>query len=189
MELKHKTIWLHNMGLKHKHLTAQCGIEAQKTIGFTIWVWSKRHLAAQYGIEARTKGLPNIRLERKTIGCTIWDWITKRVAAEYGIEAQNVWLHNMDWSTNIWLQNIGLKLAYDQGQVRINYSLPESMPVTVRVFDVLGRPVKALFEGYQTLGNHQHIFESRQARLSAGIYVVSVQAGRQVFSQKMKAGF
>jgi uncharacterized protein (DUF1501 family) len=102
---------------------------------------------------------------------------------ELGLECNAVSTYNPG------VQNIGLKLAYDQGQVRINYSLPESMPVTVRVFDVLGRPVKTLFEGYQTLGNHQHIFESRQARLSAGIYVVSVQAGRQVFSQKMKAGF
>lgn len=87
------------------------------------------------------------------------------------------------------LKNIGLKLAYDQGQVIISYELPESMPVTVQVFDVLGRPVKKLFEGYQSFGNHQHVFESRQARIAAGIYVVSVRAGRQVFSQKMKAGF
>ena len=87
------------------------------------------------------------------------------------------------------VRNIGLKLAYNQGEVIISYDLPESMPVTVYVFDVLGRPVKKLFEGYQTFGTHQHVFQSRQARIAAGIYVVSVQAGDQIFSQKMKAGF
>ncbi len=76
-------------------------------------------------------------------------------------------------------------LSYEGGQVGIHYILPESMRVKVQVFNLAGQPVATLFEGYQPAGQHRHTFHTDSARLAAGYYICSIQAGRQVFSRKM----
>jgi len=78
------------------------------------------------------------------------------------------------------------KALYGNGEVIIQYTLPESMPITVRIFDILGKPVTTLFDGFQMAGEHRVSFRNMQARLAAGIYVYSIQAGQQVYSQKIR---
>ncbi len=75
---------------------------------------------------------------------------------------------------------------YGNGEVTIEYQLTESMPVTVQIFDILGRPVETLFQGNQLPGTHRHVFRSRNARLVTGIYIYVIQAGRQRYSQKIR---
>ena len=76
--------------------------------------------------------------------------------------------------------------TYEGGQVGIYYILPEGMPVQVQIFNMLGQPVATLFNGYQPAGQHRHVFHADRARITAGYYVYSIQAGRQVFSQKLR---
>ncbi|MCO6489536.1 MAG: DUF1501 domain-containing protein [Phaeodactylibacter sp.] len=76
-------------------------------------------------------------------------------------------------------------LSYEGGQVGIHYVLPAGMRVKVQVFNLAGQPVATLFDGYQAAGQHRHVFRTDSARLAAGYYVCSIQAGRQVFSKKM----
>ncbi|GJM34930.1 MAG: hypothetical protein DHS20C18_39310 [Saprospiraceae bacterium] len=78
------------------------------------------------------------------------------------------------------------RALYGAGEVTIEYTLPDSMPVTVQIFDILGRPVETLFQGNQLPGTYRYSFRSREARLSTGIYVYSIQAGRQRYSQKIR---
>lgn len=78
------------------------------------------------------------------------------------------------------------KALYGQGEVIIQYTLPEAMPVAVRIFDILGKPVATLSDGYQMPGEHRVSFRNPQARLAAGIYVYSIQAGRHIYSQKIR---
>lgn len=81
---------------------------------------------------------------------------------------------------------ISHRAIYGNGEVTIEYTLTESMPVTVQVFDMLGRPVDKLFEGHQTPGTYQVVYKTNQARLAAGIYVYSIKAGKGIYSQKIR---
>lgn len=78
------------------------------------------------------------------------------------------------------------RALYDQGRVVIEYTLPESMPVKVQIFDILGRPVETLFEGYQMSGTHRHNFQTWGNRLTSGIYVYHITAGRRAYSNKIR---
>lgn len=78
------------------------------------------------------------------------------------------------------------RALYDQGRIVVEYTLPESMPVKVQIFDILGRPVETLFEGYQMAGTHRHSFQTWGNRISSGIYVYHIMAGRRAYSNKIR---
>ena len=82
--------------------------------------------------------------------------------------------------------NIKHWASYSEGQVDIHYTIPESMPITVQIFNILGQPVETLFDGYQMAGQHQHTFRTRNARLAGGHYIYSIRSGRQIYSQKIQ---
>lgn len=76
--------------------------------------------------------------------------------------------------------------SYQEGQIMIHYTLPESMPVTVQIFNILGQPVETLYNGHQMAGQHQHAFRTSFARIAGGHYIYSIRSGNQVFSQKIQ---
>lgn len=78
------------------------------------------------------------------------------------------------------------KAMYGEGQIVIEYTIPESMPVNIQIYNILGQPVATLFDGYQMQGTHRVTFQSANSRLSGGHYVYSIRAGRKVFSQKIR---
>jgi uncharacterized protein (DUF1501 family) len=82
--------------------------------------------------------------------------------------------------------NIKHWASYADGQVNIHYRIPEGMPITVQIFNILGQPVSTLFDGYQMAGEHQHTFYTRNARLAGGHYIYSIRSGGQVYSQKIQ---
>jgi subtilisin family serine protease len=57
----------------------------------------------------------------------------------------------------------------------ISYQLPASSYVSLKVYDVAGRMVANLMNGWQEAGNHQVTFDG--SRLSSGLYFVKMQAG------------
>jgi hypothetical protein len=57
----------------------------------------------------------------------------------------------------------------------ITYDLPEARAVTLTVYDVLGRRVARLDEGVRAAGRHRLRFDA--SRLSAGVYVYTLEAG------------
>ncbi|MGA9119179.1 MAG: T9SS type A sorting domain-containing protein, partial [Bacteroidota bacterium] len=62
----------------------------------------------------------------------------------------------------------------------IRYSLAKTSPVTVRVYDVLGREVVSLVNGeVQSAGPHQTTFSASQYRggLASGVYFYKIEAG------------
>ena len=91
-------------------------------------------------------------------------------------------------STNNWVPKLDLQhwVSYQDGQVVIHYTLPESMAVTVQIYNILGQPVNTLFNGHQVAGQHQHVFNTSMARIAGGHYVYSIRAGQHVFSQKIR---
>ncbi|MEZ4702377.1 MAG: choice-of-anchor D domain-containing protein [Rhodothermales bacterium] len=62
-----------------------------------------------------------------------------------------------------------------RGATTIPFALPEAGPVSLRVFDLLGREVETLFDGVEHAGVHAVVFDA--SRLAAGVYFYRMQAG------------
>jgi hypothetical protein len=65
----------------------------------------------------------------------------------------------------------------------IAFQLPETSSVTLKVYDVLGRPVASLVNGTMPAGRHEVSFDA--SRLSTGVYIYRLQAGSFVTSRQM----
>lgn len=65
----------------------------------------------------------------------------------------------------------------------ISYEIRSAGQVTLRVYDVLGREVATLVDGYQGAGTHTSTFDG--ARLSSGVYFYRLQSGSFVNTKKM----
>ncbi|MBU0473728.1 MAG: T9SS type A sorting domain-containing protein [Bacteroidetes bacterium] len=65
----------------------------------------------------------------------------------------------------------------------INFSLPETGIVTLKIFNVLGQEVATLVNGNLGIGNHQINFDA--SKLSSGVYMYTIQAGDFTATKKM----
>jgi PKD repeat protein len=65
----------------------------------------------------------------------------------------------------------------------INYTLDEGTPVTLKVYNVLGKEVATLVDAYQEAGAHRVGFNAEA--LSAGVYLYVLQAGSYTQSRRM----
>ncbi len=66
---------------------------------------------------------------------------------------------------------------------RISYDLKEAALVTLSVYDMLGREVALLQNGYQQAGMYSYTFDA--AGLASGVYVYKLNAGKSTVSKKM----
>lgn len=65
----------------------------------------------------------------------------------------------------------------------IAFSLAETMPATLRVFDLAGREVATLVDGLQAAGEHEVVFDA--AGLPSGLYFATLRAGDEVAVRKL----
>ena len=65
----------------------------------------------------------------------------------------------------------------------IRYELPEQSPVTIEIFDILGRKVTTLFDGIKPAGYQQITWQPEG--ISSGIYFYMLQAGQHSEMKKM----
>lgn len=69
----------------------------------------------------------------------------------------------------------------------IEYQLPQNTIVKLEVYDILGRTVKKLFDGYQSAGRYKVLFDS--GSLSSGVYFYKlefqVNGQKKILSKKM----
>jgi photosystem II stability/assembly factor-like uncharacterized protein len=65
----------------------------------------------------------------------------------------------------------------------IRYALPEASHVRLRVYDALGQEVAVLVDGYQAAGPQAVAFDA--SRLSAGVYLYTLEAGTHTSSRRM----
>jgi phosphatidylserine/phosphatidylglycerophosphate/cardiolipin synthase-like enzyme len=70
-----------------------------------------------------------------------------------------------------------------RGTTRIEFSLPASGPVALRVFDVQGRLVRTLVDGVRPAGRHQVTLDGRD--LAAGVYLCRLEAGATKTQRKL----
>lgn len=72
--------------------------------------------------------------------------------------------------------------------VNIEYDIPQAEQVTVEIYDLLGRPVKQLFSGYQTAGKHLLAWDGKTAaneNASSGIYFVRARVNDHSLLKKI----
>ena len=65
----------------------------------------------------------------------------------------------------------------------IAYSLANNGETDIRVFDLQGKLVEVLFQGYQTAGSHKLTFRAED--LAAGVYLCRLQTADQTRTQKL----
>ncbi|MEM6645887.1 MAG: T9SS type A sorting domain-containing protein [Bacteroidota bacterium] len=63
----------------------------------------------------------------------------------------------------------------------IGFSLPQTAPVNLVVYDMLGRPVQTLVDGMVNAGSHQVTFEA--GSLPSGTYLYRLDAGGETFTR------
>jgi hypothetical protein len=66
---------------------------------------------------------------------------------------------------------------------KISFSLPQSVKVMLKVYDMLGRDVKTLVDGELSAGNHEAVFNA--SGLSSGIYIYRLVAGNFTETKRM----
>ncbi len=70
----------------------------------------------------------------------------------------------------------------------INYTLPADGIVTIRIYDILGREVKTLIDGYSNAGNKTVVWDGRNVngqQVTSGVYFYTVSFKGQVLVKKM----
>ena len=67
----------------------------------------------------------------------------------------------------------------------INYQLPVTGYVTLKVYDVLGREVATLVNESQNAGNYKVYFDSNEFHLSSGVYFYRITSGNFIQTKKM----
>lgn len=69
----------------------------------------------------------------------------------------------------------------------IKYSLNKSFYVKIAVYNLLGREIKKLLEGYQNSGAHSLVWDAddRNNPVSSGVYFCRIEADKKIFLKKM----
>jgi len=100
------------------------------------------------------------------------------------------WLNN--GITGVEEQKPGLPISFDLSQnypnpfnptTNIDYAISQSGPVSLKVYDLLGREVATLFQGDQKVGRYTVEFDG--SRLASGVYFYKLQAGNNAITKKL----
>jgi hypothetical protein len=70
----------------------------------------------------------------------------------------------------------------------IQYSLPQTMPARLVIYDITGRAVRTLFDGIQEAGDRRVIWDGRNdagSRVGPGLYVYRLEAAGTMLTRKM----
>ena len=70
-------------------------------------------------------------------------------------------------------------------ETTINYQLPISGLVTLKIYDLLGREVATLVNEYKNAGSHNSQFSIRNYQLASGIYFYRLQSGSYSETKKL----
>lgn len=66
----------------------------------------------------------------------------------------------------------------------ISFNILNKQKVELKIYDILGREVSSLFNGYLNAGDHQYSI-AKKSDLSPGVYVVTLCVDRQRFTKKL----
>lgn len=67
----------------------------------------------------------------------------------------------------------------------INYNLPESAPISLKLYDVLGNLITVLAEGEISAGYHSATVDAAKLGMASGIYIYQLHSYNRLLRQKM----
>lgn len=159
------------------------------TIDIEQFPWNGAYFGnMQNKIEANAKGvLPFLRWEVRTGGATIEN---VNMDSTYVTFAQNDTLVAVfGTSTSTWSPANGIALDVNptlaSDQITVDYSLPESVPVSIALRSLLGQNVLDLPQTEKEGGRHTARLNLQEAKLPSGVYLLDFQAGNQRKSVKV----
>ncbi len=74
------------------------------------------------------------------------------------------------------------------GRIRIQYTLPQKLQVTLLIFDLLGRKVAKLMDKPMSPGKHHIIWDARNAdksHVATGVYMILLKTNSSTFARKI----
>jgi len=77
---------------------------------------------------------------------------------------------------------------FDNPETRIQYALPKTGQVTIKIYDSLGREVRKLVDEYKNAGYYNIMWDGKNEageRVASGAYIYQMQAGDFLRSHKM----
>ena len=91
--------------------------------------------------------------------------------------------------TNTWTPQdapgVKLQAYYQGGQLVVSYDLPTASPVDVTLYNMLGQPMKTVFQGYQMGGNQRFSLPLSDIGWASGIYVCTLRVGNKQYSKRI----
>jgi len=80
---------------------------------------------------------------------------------------------------------VNLQAYYQAGHLFLSYDLPAASPVEITLYNMLGQPMKQVFNGYQMSGNHRYNFPLADIGWAAGVYVVNLRVGGKQYARQI----
>lgn len=78
-----------------------------------------------------------------------------------------------------------LKAWVHGGQLYVTYDLADAQDVELTLYNMIGQPLRRVFNGRRGKGQHQHQFSMVDIGWAAGVYVCNLKAGRYQYSTKI----
>ncbi|MEZ4988593.1 MAG: T9SS type A sorting domain-containing protein [Saprospiraceae bacterium] len=76
--------------------------------------------------------------------------------------------------------------AYYHSPFHIQYELPTASPVDITLYNMLGQPMKQVFNGYQPSGSHQQQLPLSDTLMASGVYIRNSCEGNQQYSRPIR---
>lgn len=142
---------------------------------------------SQYNVNAEGIGNRLVQLRiisDENIGAEYF--IADRSTGKEAVLTESVTSMNVNYSGAIQVKEYSLSQNYPNPfnpSTVINYEVPKASKVTLKVYDVLGKEISALVDGYKEEGRYQVQFNAKD--LPSGIYIYSLRAGEYTSVRKM----
>jgi len=139
----------------------------------------------EHELTANTSTYPN------SVGHKIGVWIDNTSTSDQSwLAIDNVRLFNLNVTDVAETETKPNQFALEQNypnpfnpSTKINYSVPNSGFVTLKVYNILGQEVTTLFSGQLHAGNYDATFDGSQ--FAGGVYIYRLEAGKTSISKKL----
>lgn len=164
------------------------------------WVTSTETNSADFIIERKSsngtwQSAGSVKAAGTSTSSRSYSFIDRNVATgKYSYRLKQIDFDGSSTTFNAIEVEVGVPAEFDLSQnypnpfnpsTRVNFSLPTPTNVTLDVFDISGQKVATILSGYMTAGYHTADIDAQKLKLSSGIYIYKLSAGKFTSTKKM----
>lgn len=164
------------------------------------WVTSTETNSAEFIIERKASNgdwqtAGSVKAAGTSTSSRAYSFIDRNVATgKYSYRLKQIDFDGSSATFNTIEVEVGVPAVFDLSQnypnpfnpsTRVNFSLPTPTNVTLEVFDISGQKVATILSGYMTAGYHTADIDAQKLKLSSGIYIYKLSAGKFTSTKKM----